>query len=442
MKILLIMPDARMHKVRLFRYVRSLREAPLSLTALAGLIPDSDIEWRLVDGSVEDIPMDVDADLVGISVITGTACDSYRIADHYRERGAKVVLGGVHVTMLPDEAAEHADAIAVGFAERTWPQIVSDVRAGRLQQVYREEAFHDDLLVGLPPPRRDLQRKNRYMMPNTVYATRGCSRRCDFCSVPVMCPTQIKRPVADIVDEVRAVRSRYLAFNDVSLVDDVEYGKELLTALIPLRKKWGGLATTEVADDPELLELLERSGCSYLLLGFESVNQQVLQDIRKQFNKAAAYRETMTALHSHGISVQGCFVFGFDSDDPSVFRDTVEQVQDMRLDIPRYSIYTPYPGTTLFKRLEEQQRILSYNWDDYDTMHVVYQPKQMTPEELYDGFKWAYRETFRLPAIAKRTAGLSLNHLINGVGNLAYRIFVKRLYNDPRFAKPFTCATA
>ena len=194
----------------------------------------------------------------------------------------------------------------------------------------------------------------------------------------------------------------------------------------------------EIARHPDLLDLMRKSGCVYLLLGFESVNQSNLLDIHKGFNKSRDYKIVMDALHSHGITVQGCFVFGLDEDDRSVFAETVQQILDLKIDIPRYSLYTPYPGTALFKRLVAENRILSFNWEDYDTMHVVIQPRQMTPQELYDGFKQAYRETFRMGHVFKRVAGLRLTSAVNFVGNMTYRIFVKRLYSEARFAQPYS----
>ncbi len=440
MRILLLQPDAHMHKLRIGGHVRSMREAPLSLTTLAALAQaqDRDVHVRIVDGSVDPVPLAADADLVGISAITGTANAAYGLADRYRRRGIPVVLGGVHVSILPGEAARHADAVVIGMAETAWPRLLADFRAGRLARVYRGEEPADGILAGVPTPARGLLRKSGYMLPNTVHATRGCRRVCDFCTVPVVWKHYYKRPIADVVADVRSIPDRYIGFNDVSLVDDIEYAKELFTALIPLRKKWGGLATVDVARDAELLDLMARSGCVYLLLGFESVNQSSLLGIHKGFNKAQAYREVVEALHRHGITVQGCFVFGLDEDGPGVFRDTVEQVLSLKIDIPRYSIYTPYPGTVLYRRMEQEGRMLSYNWDDYDTMHVVCRPGRLSPEELYAGFKWAYRETFRLSHVLPRVAGFRLTSAVNLVGNLAYRIFVRRLDGEARFARPYT----
>jgi len=438
MKILLVMPDAHMHKLRIGRHVRSMREAPLSLITLAALVPDADIEWKVVDGSVDPIPLDDEADLVGISVITGNAVRAYAMADHYRRRGIPVVLGGVHVTILPGEAMPHADSIVIGMAERVWPRLVADFRRGRMARVYRDEPPAGEWLTDVPIPRRDLLRHSGYMMPNTVHATRGCKRVCDFCAVPVVWPRYFKRPVADVIADLRSIPSPYVGFNDVSLVDDLDYARELFAAMIPLRKKWGGLATVEIARHPDVLALMQQSGCVYLLLGFESVNQSNLCDIHKGFNKSKDYNVVVDTLHSHGISIQGCFVFGLDEDDKSVFPDTVQQVLDLGIDIPRFSIYTPYPGTALFKRMLAEQRIISFNWEDYDTMHVVIRPMKMTPWELYDGFKWAYRETFKYRHILKRFRGISLRSWVNMVGSLAYRIFVWRLYHEPRFAEPYS----
>lgn len=440
MKLLIIMPDAHMHKLKIGPHVRSMREMPLSICTLAALTPpDPDIDIRLVDGSVEPIPLDAEADLVAISLITGCAASGYALADHYRARGIPVVLGGVHVTILPGEAIRHADAIVIGRAEQAWPRLIEDFRAGCMQRVYEEEPL-PDLLLHVPPPRRELHRRSGYMVPDTIQATRGCKKVCDFCTVPGVWPDYLRRPVGDVIRDIRLTRGRYIVFNDVSIAEDPEYAKELFRAMIPLGKKWGGLATVDIVNDPELLELMKASGCRYLLFGFESDSQTVLKDIRKGFNKPVSYDELIRTMHAMDISVQGCFVFGFDHDTVDSFQRTVERVNELKIDIPRYSLYTPYPGTELFRRLQGEGRIISYNWNDYDTMHVVIRPALMTPEQLYDGFKWAYRETFRLGNVVRRLRGLTTNSAINFVGNLTYRIFVRRLYHEPRFATPYTLA--
>jgi len=256
--------------------------------------------------------------------------------------------------------------------------------------------------------------------------------------VPVVWRRFQKRPVADIIRDIKALPGKRFAVSDVSPFEDEEWSKELLKAMIPLKKKWGALATARITDDPELFDLLVRAGCSYLLIGFESVEQQTLTGIAKGFNRADGYEELMRRLHDANIVVQGTFVFGFDHDTKDVFARTVDRIQALKIDIPRYSIYTPYPGTRLFQRLEQEERILSYDWGDYDTMHVVFRPTNMSPVELYEGFRWAYRETFRLGSILKRTLARGRNFPITFVGNLAYRVYVKRLYRQKAFEMPVT----
>lgn len=428
MKLLLVMPDARIHRLRLGPVSRSFREAPLTLTMLAALIPEAlDVHIKLVDESIDAVPLKDRFDLVGISCLTGTAGRAYELADYFRRKGAAVVLGGIHVTLRPEEAAKHADCIVTGFAERTWPRLLTDFAGGKLQARYHD---FGPSLEGLPLPRRDLQRRSGYIMPDTVFATRGCKRNCDFCSVPAAAFGWRTRPVTDVIDEIRRIPHRRIAFNDVSLLEDREYARELLTALIPLGKLWGGLCTTRVLEDPEMMNLLYASGCRYMLIGFESVSTAALSSVHKGFNRPEQFAELIRQFHRRAILVQGCFVFGFDHDTRAVFHDTVDAVQQMKIDIPRYAIYTPYPGTEAYQRLKEENRLLHEYWPHYDTQHVVFQPAHMTPEELDCGFRDAYRKTFRLNSIVRRILGSGVYFPVTLVGNLAYRLYIDRLRNE------------
>lgn len=429
MKILLLMPDGRIHRVRLGPFVRSLREAPLTMTLLAALVPEElNAELRLVDESIDTVPAHEHFDLVAISAMTGTAHRAYHWADHFRARGVPVVLGGVHATLCPEEAARHADALVTGFAEHTWPELLRDFAAGRMKARYEDPKRP---LRDLPLPRRDLQRPFGYMMPNTVFATRGCKGTCDFCAVPAADFGWAMRPVGEVIDELRRTPARRIAFNDVSITEDREYAKELFTAMIPLKKKWGGLCTTRIAEDAELLDLMTRSGCRYMLIGFESLSAPALQGIQKGFNRPEAYADLMRKMHDRKILVQGCFIFGFDHDGPEVFRETVEMVDDLRIDIPRYAIYTPYPQTRSYHRLKAEGRLLHEDWRHYDTQHVVFRPARMSPGELDAGFRWAYGRTFTLRSMVHRTWAAGLWFPVAFVGNLAYRRYMKRLQLDP-----------
>jgi radical SAM superfamily enzyme YgiQ (UPF0313 family) len=424
MKILLIMPDAGIHRLRLGQRYISLREAPLTLTMLAALVPrELNAEITLVDESIDALPVQAAPDLVGISCLTGTAPRAYMLADQFRNRGIPVVLGGVHASILPEEAAGHADAIVIGFAEKAWPELLHDFSRGCLHPVYHGQPGE---LAGLPFPRRDLQRRFGYTMPNTVMATRGCKGTCDFCTVPAVPYGWHTRPVAEVIDEIRAIPSKRFVFNDVSLAEDVDYARELFSAMIPLKKQWGGLITTRGAENEALLDLMAQSGCRYLLLGFESGDEASLQQIHKGFNRVGTYRDVVANLHRRGITIQGCFIFGMDQDTTDVFDRTVALVNDLKIDIPRFAIYTPYPGTAAFARLNREGRLLHRNWEFYDTQHVVFQPARMSVRELERGFRRAYRETFRLASIARRLSETP-RPAIAFIGNMAYCRYVRRL---------------
>lgn len=428
LKLLIILPDGKIHKLKLGPINISFREAPLTATMLAALVPkeiNSDI--KIIDESVDTLDYNINYDLVAISCLTGTSTRAYQIADFYRNNKITVVLGGIHVTLLPDEAKSHADSIVIGFAEETWPQLLRDFIAGKLKSEYRSKEGN---INNLPFPRRDLQRKYGYGVPNTIYATRGCRSNCDFCTVPAANFGWHIRPVQEVIDELKTIKAKTIAFNDVNLTDDTEYAKELLSAMIPLKKSWGGLASTLVTQDDELLDLLRASGCTFLLLGFESINPKSLVEMQKGFNKVAEYEEVIRKLHDNKIIIQGCFIFGLDSDEEDVFENTFDFVNKYKIDIPRYAVYTPYPETLAFKKLEKENRILHYNWEYYDTQHVVFQPKNMTPERLDEGFKWAFKKTFTIKSNLKRNFGTNRNAMITFAGNLAYKLYVKRLNRD------------
>jgi radical SAM superfamily enzyme YgiQ (UPF0313 family) len=428
LKILLAMADGRIHKLKLGPLNISFREAPLTATTLAALVPpEIDARITIADESVQKIPFHKDFDLVGISCLTGTSTRAYQVADRFRAKNIPVVLGGPHVTLRPQEAAQHADAVVTGFAEQTWPQLLRDFVNNRMKPVYESSAVD---LRNLPRPRRDLQKKLGYMVPNTVFATRGCKSICDFCTVPAARYGWYKRPIPDVIEEIRQIKRKRFVFNDVNIAEEPEYAKELFKALIPLKKMWGGLASTRILEEDELIELMYKSGCVYLLIGFESFNDNSLSSIHKSFNKSEKYRELIEKLHAFKIVVMGCFIFGFDDDDKDVFKNTVGLVDELKIDIPRYAVYTPYPDTLAFKKLEQEGRILHHRWEYYDTQHVVFVPRQMSPGELDDGFKWAYKQTFSLRSNLARTRGTGKNFPITFLGNLAYKIYIKRLFSE------------
>lgn len=427
-KLLIILPEAGIHKLKIGAFQKSFREAPLTATVLAALVPEElNFDITCIDENVQKLPLDEHFDLVGVSLITGTAYRGYELAKHYKSKGAKVILGGVHVTLLPDEAAQHADSIVIGFAEKTWPQLLYDFSANKMKTLYKDLEQHYE---SSPIPKRNFQNSKSYAVPNVISATRGCKGSCDFCAVPAAGFGWQTRSINRVIDEIKMIPSKLIVFNDVSMAEDIEYFKELLQAMIPLKKKWGGLVSTKVFKDPEIIDLLKKSGCVYLLIGFESLNNNSLININKGFNKFEEYKFIIDKLHEINVILMGCFIFGFDEDDKYIFQKTVDFVNEYKIDIPRYSIYTPYPETDSFKRLKKEDRILHEKWNYYDTQHVVFEPKLLSPRELDNGFKWSYKNTFKISSSFKRTINSGHNFFITFAGNLAYKIYINRLLKE------------
>jgi len=433
MRIALLSPKGALYRHGGGILRRSLRYAPLTLTTLASLVPPelrADV-W-LHDEGIEEIDPGLEADLIGITVITGNAPRAYELAGHFRARGIPVVLGGPHVTLVPEDAAPHGDAIVVGYAEQTWPRLVRDLSVGRLQARYDQAPDLD--LSGLPFPRRDLLPRRRYLTTATFEATRGCVHACEFCVVPSAWGRHpYHKPVGDVVEDIRRHGARRILFLDLNLIADRAYALQLFEALIPLRLQWFGLMTSLIGRDRELLDLATRSGCRGLLIGLESLQSVGLREIRKGFNTAQDYRELVSKLHDRGISLQACFVFGLDHDTPDVPMRTADFCIEARIDLPRFAIATPFPGTAFYRRLEFEGRILTRDWSLYDSQHVVFQPARMTPERLQRETARAWRHVYGFRSIAKRIAGMPRRWPVALPANLGYRHYAR---NIDRF---YTC---
>jgi len=432
MRIALISPKGPLYRHRGGVWKKSLRYQPLTLTTLAALIPaDLPHTVALFDEGICDVPLGLEVDLVGITVITGTATRAYELAAHYRARGITVVLGGPHVTLAPEDAEPHADAIVVGYAEDTWPQLLRDAADRRLQPRYTQAPGLD--LAGRPFPRRELL-PGRYFLTNNVFeATRGCVHPCEFCVVPTAWGRRpLQKPVGDVVEDIRRHGARKLIFVDLNLIADRAYAVALFTALIPLRLRWYGLATVLLADDDELLDLARQSGCAGLLMGLESLSTTNLKGNRKGFNSPERYARVVQRLHEHGIALQGCFVFGLDDDHTDVFVKTAEFAVQAKIDLPRFAVVTPFPNTPLFKRLDAEGRILTRNWELYDAQHVVFQPRHMSVEELALGVETAWKHAYSYSSIWRRIRASPAPWTVSVATNLGYRFYannLSRFYN-------------
>ena len=341
------------------------------------------------------------------------------------------MLGGPHITLIPDDAQPHADAVVVGYAEDSWPQLVRDFANGQLKSRYDQSPGLD--LANRPFPRRDLLPSHRFLTNNVFEATRGCVHSCDFCVVPAAWGRKpYQKPVEDVVADIRQHGARKLIFVDLNLVADRGYALRLFTALIPLKLQWYGLATVLLADDEELLDLAARSGCRGLLMGLESISPQNLRESRKGFNSPEKFVRVVERLHEHGIALQGCFVFGLDQDEPDVFLKTAEFAVQAKIDLPRFAVVTPFPNTALYKRLLAENRILTKNWELYDGQHVVFRPAKLSVQELQQGIETAWKHAYSFRSIARRINHSPAPWPVKLGTNLGYRFYahnLSRFYN-------------
>ncbi len=378
---------------------------PMSLLVLAALARREGWQARCVDLNYEKLPEET-PDLVGISVWTMLAPQAYELADRYRLQGVPVVLGGVHPSMLPCEALRHADAVVVGEAESVLGEVLADARAGRLGGVYQGTW---GTMAGVPKVSEwvdllDRAPYLRYLPRNTLQTTRGCRFNCDFCSViRINGRGSRHRDPTEVVEELRVLAKQgqrfgrfcHVAFLDDDFAADIEFVGQMAEAIVSdgLRLSWSAQASIGLAGDPELVALIARAGCTVLFTGFESVSRDTLVECNKK-NRPHLFGESIKRLHEHGILVEGGFIFGFDHDEPGVFDETVDFIGAIEVDAAHFSILTPLPGTRTFARMADEGRLTDYNWGDYDLYHAVFQPAQMSVDQLQDGLWRAYRRFY------------------------------------------------
>jgi radical SAM superfamily enzyme YgiQ (UPF0313 family) len=430
MRLVLISPKGPLYRHRGGIFKKNLRYAPLTLSTLAALVPpEIPAQITIMDEGIEEIDTaQIEADLVGMTVITGTAPRAYELAGQLRARGIPVVLGGPHITLIPEDAQPHADALVVGYAEESWPQLLRDFVTGQMQPRYDQRAALS--LAGMPFPKRELMQRSSYITTHVFEATRACIHRCDFCVVPAAWGTKpLQKPVEEVVADIRQHYAKRIIFIDLNLIADRDYAARLFEALIPLKLNWFGLSTTLLGRDRPLLELAARSGCSGLLMGFESITPANLKQSKKGFNSPDAYKELVSLLHQSKITLMACFTFGMDHDTPDVFLKTAKFAVDAAIDLPRFAIVTPFPNTELYKRLAREGRILTHNWELYDGQHVVFQPAQMSVQALYAGHEQAWKYTYAWSNIARRFWGARIQIPVWLVTNLGYRFYAHHLHD-------------
>jgi len=386
---------------------------PLWVSTLAAHTPP-DVELTFRDDGLEPIDLAKESDtpdLVGISVNSKTAARAYAIADAYRARGVRVVLGGIHVTALPDEGLEHADAVVAGEAEWLWEKVIEDAKANRLGKtrslVSRHVYQHDEwpTLENLPTPRRELLKSIKYVPFDVVQTTRGCPFPCEFCSVSTYNGTTFRfRPVREVLREIEPLGKRLL-FGDDNVMVHQKYSHELFEALVPMKKHWVAQASLAALHKVENVEVMARAGCKALFIGFESVSDEAVRGAGKKQNKPRRYVDTVRMLADHGIAVWGSFVFGLDDDDGDAFMRTVDFCVESKMTMALFALLTPYPGTRLYKRLVEENRLTKDRWwlsQDHDGGAPFFQPARMSREQLRAGWVRAWREMYSLSNIRRR----------------------------------------
>src|SRR5215469_15545956 len=375
----------------------------LALTSFAATTPS---HWR-VEYWDENLlhgrpPYDPMPEVVGITVHLTFAKRAYELADWYRRRGSKVILGGLHVLSCPDECAPHANALALGDGVQLWPRILCDIENGSVQARYvatYENDYGDD-----SPPRRSILPRHSFLTTTSLIATRGCHNRCGFCYLAtdgLRMPYRMRDP-QQVVEEFRADDQPYAVFTDNNLGSRRDYLHALCAALRPLNKIWSAAVTIDVTDDPTLIRNMALAGCTGVFIGFESLSDENLSDSNKRTPKTHDYGRRVRILHDYGIQVNGSFVLGFDHDRRDVFARTAEWIEENRLECATFHILTPYPATPLFRQMEAEGRILHRDWTLYDTAHAVFRPKHMTPEELEHGYAWIYQRLFSHASIWRR----------------------------------------
>lgn len=390
---------------------------------LAAFVPS---HWDVIhiDEAVTPVDVALEVDMVGITFHIPSAFHVYTLAAQFRRRGIPVVLGGPHVTLMPDEAQAHADVIFVGEAELPWPQFLSDFEQGRYPPRYGPSA--PPTLESVPMARKELFHRRDHT-GGVLFATRGCVYGCDFCTLAVMYQRQVrKRPIEAVAEEYASFQGKVIIFWDDNLANDREYAKALFRAIEPYKKWWSSQASIQAGEDAEFLEWAARSGCKQLFIGLESISQASMNEVHKGFNRVEAYARVIERIQAYGIAVQAGIVFGFDHDTEAIFGETLNFLEAVGVQNATFNILTPYPGTRLYRRLEAEGRILTRDWSKYNSREdVVFQPRQMSPEALLEGYWYANRRFYSWGSIYRRLSRSPVGLWWTLPLNLAYMLALR-----------------
>ncbi|MEA2054529.1 MAG: radical SAM protein [Candidatus Thermoplasmatota archaeon] len=407
MKILLVYPKLE-HGVTTYEdsktpFSKLFGNPSLTLPQVAAVTPPKH-DVRIIDENFEKVDFDGGYDLVGISVLTMTTPYAYKMADKFRENGVKVVLGGYHPTAMPEEAKQHADSVVMGEAELSWPQLLEDMKKGKLKPFYSIQRIDAEKI---PEPRMDLIKHQP--LTGCIQMSRGCPNACEFCSTSAFLGRKVrKRPLKAVIEEMKKIPNKLIIFRDASLTTIPNYSRALFKEMIrqKVNKKWIANGNINLLGrDEEFLELARKAGCIAWFVGIESISPASLKEAHKVSNKASEYEKSINVIRKHGISIVAGIIFGFDGDTPDIFDKTLEAMLEWDIDAGEFNILTPYPGTPLYNRLDSEERIFSKDWSKYTQSNVVYYPKNMTPEELMEGTRRVIKGYYTMTQLLKRTYG-------------------------------------
>lgn len=400
MKLLLIHAwnkDERSYRGKLSKL---LSYPSLTLSTLVSLVPmDLGIEIDVCDEMSQKVDYDKKKyDVVAISFETSSSIQAYEHAKVFKQRGAYILLGGYHVSNMPEEGLEHGDTVIIGAGEISLPAFFYDFKKGQPQKVYDYQKFD---ICHIKVPARERVSHAKYLGIPAIIADRGCNNGCKFCAISKMWRSN-PRPIEAVVDELKALKTNKVIFFDPNFFKPREYALELMKELEKLNIRWASNATADVAFDDELLEAARRSRCTGVLIGFESLSEQSLKGVKKRFSNTEKYKEIVERMHHYNIAVNGCFVLGFDHDTEEELLSMPERIRYMHLDLTRFAILTPIPGSPLFKELEEQGRILTKDWSKYTQHRAVFQPIHMSPQRLEEIYHEVWAETYTFKNIVER----------------------------------------
>lgn len=430
-RLLMIQPEN--HEINRFRRLQFNNFSQITIPYLAAFIDERYYEITLIDEYCRRIPYHKPFDLVAITVNTPNAPHCYEISSKFRRCGSKVVMGGPHATLRPAEVANHCDYLLVGEGESTWPKFLRDFQNGMAKAVYESDIPPN--LTRLPIPRWDLL-KRQPMMKGAVFATRGCPHNCRYCNLKQIYHDCFRmRPINEVVEEIRRLPSHFFVFWDDNLFADIEHVKKLLRAITPLKRKWAAQATLRDCNDEELLALAKTAGCLYLFVGLESFSEASLSDAGKPINRVSDYKKIIDRIHRHGIMIQAGIVFGFDGDTLAVFDETIIACETLGIDGATVSILTPFPKTPIYEQFKAEGRLLTEDWSKYNSKTAVaFQPKNMTADELFDGYLHFRRRFFSFGSFVRRMRISKTNILINFVMNLGYRLGISHIKSKGRIS--------